>query len=87
MDDDISRLLVASESAEIESLAMGVQQIWVRDEYRRRGVARQLVDAARREFVCGGVKKSSVAFSQPTAAGRQFAFSYIKKPFILAYGK
>ena len=64
---------------------MGVRQIWVRGDHRRQGVARRLMDSARREFIRGGVKKSAIAFSQPTADGRQFAFSYIKKDSILAY--
>lgn len=88
-DDDMSLLSVGIKSGgssnEAGGLVMGVRQIWVQDEHRRQGVSGRLMDSARREFIRGGVKKSAIAFSQPTAAGRQFAFSYIKKDSILAY--
>jgi hypothetical protein len=93
-EDDISGLFVSSGGESVNSdidskseqgLAMGVRQIWVRAEHRRRGVAGLLMDAARRDFMCGGVKKTAIAFSQPTLAGRSFAFSYIKRDSILAY--
>ena len=69
-----------------DTLLMGVRQIWVRVENQRQRIASKLVDIARREFVKGGLMKTGVAFSQPTAVGQKFAFSYIKKDSILTYG-
>lgn len=87
-EDDLSRLLVSTcrDGISVSDVVLGVRQIWVRKDYQRDGVAGLLLDAARRDFICEGVKKTSVAFSQPTLAGRLFAFSYTKKQRILAYG-
>lgn len=53
---------------------MGVCRIWTAGEWRRRGVARRLLDEARAEFVYGlRVDRELVAFSQPTESGAALA--------------
>lgn len=67
---------------------LGVRLIWVSEKTRRMGVAKSLVDMARRHFffgVTGGIAKSQIAFSQPTDEGRDFAFSYCNADSILIY--
>ena len=65
---------------------MGIRHVWVSKNARRSGVATALVDAARQRFSCGSlVKKSDIAFSQPTNDGLRFAFGYVRKESILSY--
>jgi len=60
-----------------EESVLGISMIWVDDGWRRKGVAAQLCDTARRRFMFGTVvNRSQVAFSQPTEAGHAFALSY-----------
>ena len=58
--------------------SLGVAQVWVAPAWRRHGVARQLLDAARAHAVYGHrVPVRSLAFAQPTRAGRAFAAAYV----------
>lgn len=58
--------------------SLGVAQVWTAPAWRRRGLARSLLDAARAHAVYGhSVPWREVAFSQPTRAGRAFATSYV----------
>ncbi|KAI5858097.1 ESCO1/2 acetyl-transferase-domain-containing protein [Tricharina praecox] len=53
---------------------LGVCRIWTAGEWRRRGVARRLLEEARQEFVYGlKVGRELVAFSQPTESGAALA--------------
>lgn len=53
---------------------MGVARVWTCVEARRRGVARMLVECARKSFVYGmEIPKEMVAFSQPTDSGGRLA--------------
>ena len=76
-DKDDDRPLVAT---------LGVRQIWVHNGFRRKSVARSLVDAARKSFIFGSVvMRSHTAFSQPTTDGLNFALAYSQEKFIWAY--
>lgn len=49
---------------------MGVCRVWVAREWRRKGIAWKMLEAARGAFVYGmKVRRSEVAFSQPTESG------------------
>lgn len=64
----------------------GVQFFWVADRFRRRGLARAMVDAARGS-ICYGfvVPPEHVAFSEPTVAGTSFAEQYAGRGDFLVY--
>ena len=56
---------------------LGIRQIWVDKAYRRHGVATLMLDNIRRYHTFGhNYDLSSLAFSQPTLDGKNFAFSY-----------
>ena len=65
---------------------LGVAQVWVAPEFRRLGVARSLLDAARAHAIFGySVPIEELAFSQTTAAGAHLAASYGGRPDFLVY--
>ena len=52
---------------------MGIPRMFVPAEYRHRGIASHLLEAAAKNFIYGcplDQSKGEVAFSQPTSAGR-----------------
>jgi ribosomal protein S18 acetylase RimI-like enzyme len=56
---------------------VSIDRIWVDAEYRREGLAKQLVDTVRDTFVRGMViSKRQLAFSLPTLEGYAFAANY-----------
>ena len=56
---------------------IGVKQIWVSKNSRRKGIARRMVEVARGRFYYGFVvPRDKVAFSQLSNAGYSFARSY-----------
>ena len=64
----------------------GISHIWVDESHRRSGVARQLVDAVRRNMATGfEVPTRMLAFSQPTTYGRAFAAAYTGTATFLVY--
>ncbi len=68
------------ESFEGSKPILGVRQIWVAANERRKGVAAMLLDVARRYAVYGYVvARDEVCFSQPTEQGAHFAVAYNKK--------
>ena len=65
---------------------LGVRQIWVHDGFRRKNVARSLVDAARKSFIFGSVvMRSHTAYSQPTTDGLNFALAYSQEQTVWTY--
>lgn len=65
---------------------LGVAQVWVHADWRRRGVARKLLDCARAHAVPGMVvPPAQLAFSQPTTSGWQLAAAYTRSQFIWLY--
>ncbi|KAL7268200.1 hypothetical protein RUND412_009188 [Rhizina undulata] len=52
------------------SSILGISRIWTCSSHRRQGIAKKLLDAARKNFIYGmEINKSLVAFSQPTESG------------------
>ena len=82
--------LSSSSSASILSqhpVQLGVKLIWVASRCRRKGIARRLLDSARKNFVFGSVVPiTSIAFSQPSEEGFAFAKGYCGGNNVLAYG-
>jgi ribosomal protein S18 acetylase RimI-like enzyme len=65
---------------------LGVKLVWVAPEYRRRGVARDLLDAARKDLIFGSVVAlDAIAFSQPTEEGFAFAQGYCGNERVRVY--
>ncbi|KAF2641498.1 sister chromatid cohesion acetyltransferas-like protein Eco1 [Massarina eburnea CBS 473.64] len=53
---------------------LGVSRIWTSNLHRKHGVARQLLESARSDFLYGmTVDKANIAFSQPTESGGKLA--------------
>jgi N-acetyltransferase len=56
---------------------MGISRIWVSKQFRKKGLARTLLDCARGNFMYGlTVEKRQTAFSQPTESGGKLARRY-----------
>jgi hypothetical protein len=53
---------------------LGISRIWTSKLERKKGIASNLLDAAREDFLYGmSIEKEMVAFSQPTASGGELA--------------
>ncbi|XP_028170911.1 N-acetyltransferase ESCO2 [Ostrinia furnacalis] len=64
-------------SVEEYPVKCGVSRIWTHMQYRRRGLARALLDCARASFLHGAaLQPQQLAFSAPTAAGKGLAAKY-----------
>ncbi|XP_010262991.1 PREDICTED: protein CHROMOSOME TRANSMISSION FIDELITY 7 [Nelumbo nucifera] len=64
----------------------GIRAVWVTPSNRRKRIATQLLDAARKSFCMGFVMEQfQLAFSQPTAAGKALASSYSDRESFLVY--
>jgi hypothetical protein len=73
-------------SLEDNKSVLGVKLVWVTASCRRKHIAYNLLDTARRHFIYGTViSKENVAFSQPTTDGYNFASSYVGSSLILSY--
>lgn len=67
-----------------EPASVGVARIWVHHSFRRKGIARNLIDSLRANFLSltgGGcdsriLQRDEIAFSDPTDEGLQFAKNY-----------
>jgi hypothetical protein len=65
---------------------LGVYQLWCHKLHRQKGIARQLVDAARSKHIFGmTVPPCWVAFSSPTWDGARFAKEYSHPHVPLVY--
>lgn len=65
---------------------LGVRYIWVHKSSRRKGIAGQLCDAARKHALFGTLfDKGDISFSQPTSVGMDFAKAYTNADSIWAY--
>ena len=57
-----------------EPAILGISRIWTSNQHRKKGIATQLLDCARSDFLYGmKIKKAKVAFSQPTESGGKLA--------------
>ncbi len=80
-----SSALYLDRARRVDAFACGILRIFVAPEYRRRGVASRLVDAARSHVAHGVVfRADQVAFAQPTLDGRRLARS-VSGETVLAY--
>ena len=69
-----------------QEVMCGVSHVWVEPQYRRRGLARMLLDAARQRFAVGfELPLDQIAFSGPTANGRRLAAAYTGTERFLVY--
>lgn len=65
---------------------MGIVQLWVDKRYRRQGIAKSLIDNARKHTIYGSViRKSECAMTQPTRDGRAFGECYFGVNDLLVY--
>ncbi len=74
-----------SRSLKPSKALMGIHQIWVHKSHRHRGIATNLVTAARDHLIFGMVVPLElIAFSSPTEEGLRFAQSYVgsERPLI-----
>ena len=67
------------------AVATGIEQVWVLERHRRDGVATRMLDACRMSHACVAQSREDIAFSQPTAMGRQLAQRYTGRHDFLAY--
>jgi len=64
----------------------GISHIWTEPQQRRRGIARELLDAVRQHFAIGfEIPRCQLAFSQPTPNGRRLATSYTESAAFAVY--
>jgi hypothetical protein len=60
--------------------AMGISRIWVAKDFQRQGIARSLMECARRNLLPGKtVEYGWIAFSQPTESGARFADKFFAR--------
>lgn len=63
-----------SASADLDLALLGIARIWTSKSHRGRGIAKDLLEAARGNFFYGiEIRKEMVAFSQPTESGGKLA--------------
>eukprot|EP01080_Neovahlkampfia_damariscottae_P007407 gene7407-11730_t len=69
-----------------EKALCGISKIYVFEEFRKKGIAKNLVESARMNLIYGfEIPKEEVAFSQPTLDGKIFALKYFKNDDFLIY--
>jgi hypothetical protein len=62
----------------VVKVSLGIAQIWVHEDHRRRGIATRLLDTGRASaFFAYEVNKNEVAFSMPTSGGLALARAYL----------
>ena len=76
-----------NESSEKRSVKLGIQRMYVRPQYRRRGVARGIIKTISILHSKGEIFEPSedMAFSTPTADGRKFIQNLIRNDSYLVY--
>ena len=73
-------------STEEEVAECGVSRIWTHPNFRRQKIATRLLDTLRLQFSLGKViDRPSIAFSDPTINGKDFAKNYTKRNDFLVY--
>jgi GNAT superfamily N-acetyltransferase len=68
-------------------VCLGVRQVWVHEQFRRKRIASRLLDSARRcfQYASTDFPTARIAFSQPTSEGRHFAAAYTASQQILVF--
>ncbi|PHT59059.1 hypothetical protein CQW23_01422 [Capsicum baccatum] len=83
-DESVSGVVLCEKEA--VSALCGIRAIWVTPSNRRKHIASYLLDAARESFCKDLVlKRSELAYSQPTSVGRAFISSYTNSDSFLVY--
>ncbi|XP_006348475.1 protein CHROMOSOME TRANSMISSION FIDELITY 7-like isoform X1 [Solanum tuberosum] len=83
-DESISGIVLCEKEA--VSAVCGIRAIWVTPSNRRKHIASYLLDAVRESFCKDlGLKRSELAYSQPTSAGKAFISSYTRSTSFLIY--
>lgn len=83
-DESVSGVVLCEKEA--VSALCGIRAIWVTPSNRRKHIASYLLDAARESFCKDLVlKRSELAYSQPTSVGRTFISSYTSSHSFLVY--
>jgi N-acetyltransferase len=62
--------------------SLGISRIWTSPKWRRKGIATSLLNAALQEK---GIGRESIAFSQPTSAGKQLFLSFLRNDRLLVF--
>jgi len=75
-DENNIRRIQSGTGTKHQDWFLGVQVLWVHKPFRRRGIARELLDATRSTFFQHSIPINQVAFSDTTEDGNQFAASY-----------
>jgi GNAT superfamily N-acetyltransferase len=85
MQDDISTNISYDSNIPINVIC-GICRIWVKKEYRRKGIAKCLIESARLSSIYGvTLIKDDIAFSQTTALGNKLATNYFGRPDYLIF--
>ena len=70
----------------VEVAGIGISQMWVHSQWRRRGIGRHQLERIARYGMYGRpLQPHQLAFSQPTRAGRALASAVSKRPDFLVY--
>ena len=84
--EDDSEVTVLYNIREPHPCTLGVRQMWVHKQHRRRNIMTRLLDAARSNFNFGQtIPCSKIAFTQTTVDGRKFASKYCDTSSFLVY--
>lgn len=68
---------ISTTAEHIRGTLCGIRKIWVADNWRRKGIATEIVDAARLNLLYGHIiSRNHVAFTPTTPAGARFARTY-----------
>ena len=69
-----------------EAAECGVARVWTHPNFRRQKIATRLLDTLRMNFTLGKViERPTIAFSDPTINGKDFAKNYTKRSDFLVY--
>ncbi|CAN4113965.1 unnamed protein product [Withania somnifera] len=83
-DESVSRAVLCEKDS--VSALCGIRAIWVTPCNRRKHIASYMLDAVRESFCKDLVlKRSELAYSQPTSAGKAFISSYTRSRSFLGY--
>lgn len=83
---DVSDSGVLSHDGQPCDAVCGISHVWVEPQHRRRGIARELLDAVRQRFAAGfELPREQMAFSGPTASGRRLAVAFAGTEGFLVY--
>lgn len=75
-----------TQDVSIDKPLCGIRRLWVSKDYRRRGIATTLLDAIIHSFFYGfTLRRTQIAFTEPTSNGADFAASYVGREDFFIY--